>query len=176
MSSIKIKLLYFFIILIQVFNFSLSIKLSMTSKSVEITDTKIIYNKNNKNKNNNENIRSLFEREMEITNYKYFLMETEICVGTPEQCFRVLYDTGTAYLILGIPSSDLKFKKSFNSLVSDTFSASCDNIFDIPFKSSVISGREVKDKVSIIPKLKPPFLFSFVLSWNSTESYEYDGI
>ena len=169
MSSIKI--IYFFIIYIPFFNLSISIKLSMLSKEVEVNDNKILqYN------NKNKNIRTLFEKNIEITNYKYFLMETEICIGTPEQCFKVLYDTGTAYLILGMTNSNLVFKKSFNSLISDTFSASCDNLFEIPFKSSVISAREVKDKVSIIPKFKLPFLFSFVLSWNSTESFDYDGI
>jgi hypothetical protein len=124
----------------------------------------------------NNNIRSLVERNMEITNYKYFLMETEVCVGTPEQCFKVLYDTGSAYLILGMPNSDLKFKKGFNSLLSDSFSSSSDNIFAIPFKSSVIMAHEVKDKVSIIKNYRLPYLFSFLLSWNSTESYDYEGI
>ena len=146
-----------------------SVKFPMRSK---ILDSNINYN----NKNNHKNIRSLVSREMQITNFKYFLMETQICVGTPEQCFNVLYDTGTPYLILGMPNSNLKFKKGFNSLMSDTFMTSCDNLLAIPFKSSVISAREVKDKVSIIPKYRLPYLFSFVLSWNSTESYEYDGI
>ena len=171
MSS-NLKIFYFFLIFFLYFNTLLSIKLPMSSKSLEANYSKII-NYNNKE---TQNIRSLVEREMEITNYKFFLMETEICVGTPEQCFKVLYDTGTPYLILGIPNTNLKFKKSFNSLMSDTFSSTSDKLFAIPFKSSVISAREVKDKVSIVPKYRLPYLFSFVLSWNSTESYDYDGI
>ena len=160
----------FFFILIYFFNIVLSIKIPMKSKALEIDD---IIKYNNKK---NSNIRSLIERKMEITNYKHFLMETEICVGTPEQCFNVLYDTGTPYLILGIPNTNLNNKNNYNSLMSDTFSATCDKLFAIPFKSSVISAREVKDKVSIIPKYRLPYLFSFVISWNSTETFEYDGI
>ena len=38
-------------------------------------------------------------------------METEIRVETPEQYFNVLYDTGSAYLILVHPNSSIKFKK-----------------------------------------------------------------
>ena len=161
---------YHFFTLILCFNMLFSIKLPMSSKSIDANSFNLLSN------NNKHKIRSLVERDMEITNYKYFLMETKICVGTPEQCFNVLYDTGTAYLILGIPNSFLKFKKSFNSLMSDTFSSTCDKLFAIPFKSSVINAREVKDKVSIVPKFRLPYLFSFLFSWNSTDSYDYDGI
>ena len=157
---------------LQIIIISTSIKLPMTYKTIESNSSQILFYKNE----NNNNIRSLVERSMEITNYKFFLMETEICVGTPEQCFKVLYDTGSAYLILGMPNSDLKFKKSFNSLLSDSFSSPSDNVFAIPFKSSVIMAREVRDKVSIIKNYPLPYLFSFLLSWNSTESYDYDGI
>ena len=173
MSSKKFikNTLYFFSIVLPFFNIAISIKIPMKSKSIEIKDK--IQHYSNKN---NTNIRSLIERKMEIINYKHFLMETEICIGTPEQCFNVLYDTGTPYLILGIPNTNLKNNNNYNSLISDTLSVTCDKLFAIPFKSSVISAREVKDKVSIIPKSHLPFLFSFVISWNSTETFEYEGI
>ena len=171
-KSIKIKSINFLFIFFLVFIFSNSLKVPMTYKTIETNISQILYHKND----NNDNIRSLVERNMEITNYKFFLMETQICVGTPEQCFNVLYDTGSVYLILGIPNSELKFKKGFNSLLSDTFSSSCDKIYAVPYKSSVIMAREVKDKVSIIQNFRLPYLFSFLLSWNSTESYDYDGI
>ena len=172
MSSKKYikKFFYFFIFFTSLANIIISIKLPMKSKTLEIID-KLQYN-NKKYRN----IRSLIERKMEITNYKHFLMETEICVSTPEQCFNVLYDTGTPYLILGIPNTNLKNKSNYNALMSDTLSVTCDKLFAIPFKSSIISAREVKDKVSILPKYNLPFLFSFVISWNSTETYEYEGI
>ena len=167
----KININYSLLIFFQIIIISTSIKLPMTYKTIEANSPQMYIMKKD-----NNNIRSLVERNMEITNYKYFLMETEVCVGTPEQCFKVLYDTGSAYLILGEPNSDLKFKKGFNSLLSDSFSAPNDNIFAIPFKSSVIMAHEVKDKVSIIKNYRLPYLFSFLLSWNSTESYDYEGI
>ena len=167
----KININYSLLIFFQIIIISTSIKLPMTYKTIEANSPQMYITKKD-----NNNIRSLVERNMEITNYKYFLMETEVCVGTPEQCFKVLYDTGSAYLILGEPNSDLKFKKGFNSLLSDSFSAPNDNIFAIPFKSSVIMAHEVKDKVSIIKNYRLPYLFSFLLSWNSTESYDYEGI
>ena len=125
---------------------------------------------------NNKNIRSLVEKNLEIINFKFFLMETEVCVGTPEQCFTVLYDTGSTYLILGMESDNLKFKKGFNALKSETFNNAYDRIFTIPYKTSVIMAREVKDKVTIIKNRPIPYLFSFALSWNSTEFYDFDGI
>ena len=156
-------IVYSIVIFFFIFNTISSIKLPMTSKPIFFNSSHIL------NNNINKNIRSLVERDMDITNFKYFLIETEICVGTPEQCFKVLYDTGTPYLILGMENSNLKFKKGFNSLMSDSFSGISDNLLAIPFKSSVINAKEVKDKVSIIPNYRLPYLFSFLLSWNSTE-------
>ena len=90
-KSIKIKSINFLFIFFLAFIFSNSLKVPMTYKTIETNISQILYNKND----NNDNIRSLVERNMEITNYKFFLMETQICVGTPEQCFNVLYDTGS---------------------------------------------------------------------------------
>lgn len=166
------KLFYFLFILISTFIYVKSIEIPMISKPITINT-----NSTNINNTNNSNIRSLIERNMEITNFKYFLMETEICIGTPGQCFKVLYDTGSTYLILGVENSNLKFKNGFNALLSESFSALCDKkLLAIPFKSSVIWGRESKDKASISQDFKYPYLFSFLLSYNSTESYDFDGI
>ena len=166
------KLFYFLFILISTFIYVKSIEIPMISKPITINTNSI-----NINNTNNSNIRSLIERNMEITNFKYFLMETEICIGTPGQCFKVLYDTGSTYLILGVENSNLKFKNGFNALLSESFSALCDKkLLAIPFKSSVIWGRESKDKASISQDFKYPYLFSFLLSYNSTESYDFDGI
>mgnify|MGYP006873188148 CR=1 FL=1 len=80
-------------------------------------------------------------------------------------------------MILGVENSNLKFKNVFNSLLSDSFSALCDiKLLAIPFKSSVIWVRESKDKASISQQFKYPYLFSFLLSYNSAESYDFYGI
>ena len=46
-------------------------------------------------------------------------METEKFLETPEQYFNSLYETGSSYLILGIPNSRLKVKKVSNFLMYD---------------------------------------------------------
>ena len=144
-----------------------SFKVPMKSKIITIDSNNI---------NPGTHSRGLLEKEMEVINYKFFLMETNICLGKPEQCFKVLYDTGSVYLILGENNSNLKFKTGFTPLMSDTFSSPSERILAIPFKSSVIYAKEVRDIISIVPNYKSPYLFSFALSFNSTESYDYDGI
>ena len=85
-----------------------SIKLPMKSKIIKANENSEI--------NNTNTIRSLVQRDLSISNYKYLLMETEICIGTPVQCFNVLYDTGSVYLILGMQSTKLKFKNNIRYL------------------------------------------------------------
>ena len=165
-------LLFFFIIYSFLFICSSSIKLPMKSR--------YITKENNENEIENDNFiknRNLVQRDLEIKNYKYLLMETEICIGTPVQCFNVLYDTGSTYLILGMKSSNLKFKKGFNTVISETYMMpSCENIISVPYKSAVILAHEAKDKATIIENYRLPYLFSFLLTFNSTEKFDYEGI
>ena len=147
---------------------STAIKLPMKSKIISTNKYQEI--------NDGKKIRSLVQRDLSISNYKYLLIETEICIGTPVQCFNVLYDTGSVYLILGMQTSKLKFKKGFNTILSDTYMSSCDNILSVPYKSAVIMAHEVRDKATIIENYNLPYLFSFLLSYNSTESFDYEGI
>ena len=145
----------FVLILISIISSSFSIKVPMKTKL-------IAYEKENNDKNNNnKKIRSLVQRDLEIIDYKYLLMETEICIGTPLQCFKVLYDTGSVYLIMGMKTKNLKFKKGFNTVISDTYMANCENIIPLAYKSAVITAHEVKDKVTIIENYNLPYLFSF---------------
>ena len=135
-------------ILISTFIYVKPIEIPMISTPITINTNSTKFN------NNNNNIRSLIERNMEITNFKYFLMETEICIGTPVQCFKVLYDTGMTYLILGVENSNLKFKNGFNSLLSESFSTLCDKkLLAIPFKSSVSWGKRIKRQSLNFPRL-----------------------
>ena len=145
----------FSLIFILLFIPSFSLKLPLNSKI-------ITYNGHNEYINSDNNLRSLVQRDLEITNYKYLLMETEICIGTPLQCFKVLYDTGSVYLIVGMLTKNLKFKKGFNTVLSDTYMSSCDTIVPVSYKSSVIMAYEVWDKATIIENYNLPYLFSFL--------------
>ena len=99
-------------------------------------------------------------------------METEICIGTPSQCFSVLYYTRSPYLIRGMKVSKLKIKKGFNTVISDTYMSSCDTLLSVPYKSSVIMVHEARDKATIIENYRLTYLFSFLLSFNSTEKFD----
>ena len=162
----RMNILFFIIITFLIISIS-AIKLPMKATIITSNEYPEI---------NNEKIRSLVQRDLSISNYKYLLLETEICIGTPVQCFNVLYDTGSVYLILGMQTSKLKFKKGFNTILSDTYMSSCDNILSVPYKSAVIMAHEVRDKATIIENYNLPYLFSFLLSFNSTESFDYEGI
>ena len=162
----------FSLIFILLFIPSFSLKLPLNSKIITYNE----HNEHNEYINSDNNLRSLVQRDLEITNYKYLLMETEICIGTPLQCFKVLYDTGSVYLIVGMLTKNLKFKKGFNTVLSDTYMSSCDTIVPVSYKSSVIMAYEVRDKATIIENYNLPYLFSFLLSFNATENFEYEGI
>ena len=126
--------------------------------------------------NKDNNLRSLVQRDLGIIDYKYFLMQTEICVGTPSQCFNVLYDTGSTYLILGLKSKNLKFKKGFITINSETYMSTCEYIRSVPYKSAIIHTHEARDKATIIENYRLPYLFYFLLASDSTETFDYEGI
>ena len=65
-------------------------------------------------------------------------------------------------------TKNLKFEKGFNTVISDTYMTNCENIIPLAYKSDVIMAHEVKDKVTIIENYNLPYLFSFLLAFNST--------
>ena len=66
------------------------------------------------------------------------------------QCFNVLYDTGSTYLILGLKSKNLKFKKGFITINSETYMSTCEYIKSVPYKSAIIHTHEARDKATIM--------------------------
>ena len=56
-------------------------------------------------------MRYLINQKLESDDYIYHILKTEICIGVPIQCFKVAYDTGSPYLILGSANTNAKFSK-----------------------------------------------------------------
>ena len=122
------------------------------------------------------NLRALHNQELESTNDIYNILTTKLCLGTPPQCFNFAYDTGNQYLILGIKNTKSKFSKSFDTTVSETFKSSANTFFSIPYRYGIIQAREVSDFLKLPENLQAKYMISFMMSWNTTEKYEFEGI
>ena len=70
-------------------------------------------NQNNQiNDYNSKNIRSLLYKEVSSANDIYNILTIELCIGSPSQCFKLAYDTGNPYLILGVQNTKAQFSKN----------------------------------------------------------------
>ena len=121
-------------------------------------------------------LRNLLVKQLLSDDYNYLIMKTDICIGNPKQCFNVVYDTGSSYLILGLKNTNSKFNTLFNPNNSTTYSSSDSSFYSIPYKQDVINAKEGKDVFSINEKHNSKYLFSFLNSFNNSEYYDYDGI
>ena len=168
------KIFYFFF-LIYIFSFShiFCIKLLLSSENIEVFQDFKTYNNDISKPNNLRNLKS---QKLESYDYIYHILKTEICIGLPLQCFKVAYDTGSPYLILGLINTNSKFSKNFNSSKSQTFKSALNSFFAIPYRYGVIQAREVSDYLKLPENLKSKYLISFLVTWNTTEKYEFDGI
>ena len=160
--------LFFFIIILSLF-FSTCIKLDLTA-NIYNKKIKILSNKYRKN------LRLLSAQELESANDIYNILTTELCIGNPTQCFKFAYDTGNQYLILGVQNTKAKFSKLFNTSLSQTFKSSTNTFFSIPYRYGIIQAREVSDFLKLPNNLQAKYMLSFMMSWNTTEKYEFEGI
>ena len=150
-----------------------SLKLPLSSSNMDIyNDFKI----SNNTLNNQYDLRNLRSQKLESYDYIYHILKTEICIGVPPQCFKVAYDTGSPYLILGIVNTYSQFSKNFNFSRSETFKSAVNSFYALPYRHGVIQAREVSDFIKASEKIKSKYLISFLLTWNTTEKYEFDGI
>ena len=127
-------------------------------------------------KNNNNNFRSLYTQDLEIANDIYNILTTELCLGNPSQCFKFAYDTGNQYLIIGVKNTKAKFSNLYDTTISETFKSSTNTFFSIPYRYGIIQAREVSDFLKLPDNLQAKYMISFMMSWNTTEKYEFDGI
>ena len=146
-------------------SFSYCIKLSLVSNPSIPTSI-----------NSNTNLRSLSTQDLSTANDIYNILTTELCIGNPTQCFKLAYDTGNQYLIIGVTNTKAKFAKLFNTSLSETFKSTTNSFFSLPYRYGVIQAREVSDFLKLPNNLQAKYMLSFMMSWNTTEKYEFDGI
>ena len=146
-------------------SFSYCIKLSLVSNPSIPTSI-----------NSNTNLRSLSTQDLSTANDIYNILTTELCIGNPTQCFKLAYDTGNQYLIIGVTNTKAKFAKLFNTSLSETFKSTTNSFFSLPYRYGIIQAREVSDFLKLPNNLQAKYMLSFMISWNTTEKYEFDGI
>jgi len=167
------KFFSFFLIFILSYSFIICIKFPLISSNNELIDSLVENNNDNQNKNN---LRNLVYQKLDSYDYIYHILRTEICIGVPPQCFKVAYDTGSTYLILGLHNTNSKFAKNFNFSQSESFKSAVNSFYALPYRYGVIQAREVSDYLKLPDNLKSKFMISFLVTWNTTEKYEFEGI
>ena len=165
MNFSNFLILYIFSYISIFSSFSYCIKLSLVSNPSIPTSI-----------NSNTNLRSLSTQDLSTANDIYNILTTELCIGNPTQCFKLAYDTGNQYLIIGVTNTKAKFAKLFNTSLSETFKSTTNSFFSLPYRYGVIQAREVSDFLKLPNNLQAKYMLSFMMSWNTTEKYEFDGI
>ena len=165
MNFSNFLILYIFSYISIFSSFSYCIKLSLVSNPSIPTSI-----------NSNTNLRSLSTQDLSTANDIYNILTTELCIGNPTQCFKLAYDTGNQYLIIGVTNTKAKFAKLFNTSLSETFKSTTNSFFSLPYRYGIIQAREVSDFLKLPNNLQAKYMLSFMISWNTTEKYEFDGI
>ena len=159
------------------FLFFFSSNLLFFSSCIKLELNPYSYTQKAKNeKKNSNNFRSLYTQDLEIANDIYNILTTELCLGNPSQCFKFAYDTGNQYLIIGVKNTKAKFSNLYDTTISETFKSSTNTFFSIPYRYGIIQAREVSDFLKLPDNLQAKYMISFMMSWNTTEKYEFDGI
>ncbi len=124
----------------------------------------------------NSNLRYLNTTIFHSYDDLYLTMSIPICIGIPKQCFNLLYDTGEMYLIVSNTANTAKFTKAYNMSASETSNSNINNYVALNYQNGQLQLREVSDYVFIIEEKRPLYIFSFLLTWNTTVQYNFEGI
>ena len=151
------------ILILLLISYSLSLKFPM--KTIDFKQLNHISN----------NLRYLNISNLQSYDKFYNLMTIPICIGIPRQCFNLLYDTGEMYLIVSNTGNMSKFKKAYNMSLSQTCKMISYYFNVLQYRKGIIHLREVSDFV-FISENRPSYIFNFLLAWNTTIPYNFEGI
>lgn len=120
-------------------------------------------------------LRHLNESKLQTFDNIYKILTIKVCFGHPPQCLDLIYDTGMMYVIVGDKNQNVKFANSFASTQSQTLRQGSKYLYSLSYRSGGISAREVCDYCNI-GDTRPPYTFNFLIAFNTTMSYNFDGI
>ena len=157
------NIIFLLILFLSLTSYSLSIKFPM--KKIEYKQINNISNK----------LRNLNSSNFHSYDEFYNIMSIPLCLGIPKQCFNLVYDTGEMYLIVSNPAKTAMFTKFYNITSSQTSISNTYYYTALQYRNGIMQLREVGDYVFFSDN-KPSYLFNFLLTWNTTKSYNFEGI
>lgn len=120
-------------------------------------------------------LRQLNETDLQTFDDIYNIMTIDICIGIPHQCFKLLYDTGMMYLILGDSTTTAEFSNKFNVSKSQTIRTEKINLVSLTYRTWILKAREAIDFL-YINDINLLFCFHFLLAFETSMVYDFDGI
>ena len=123
----------------------------------------------------NSNLRYLNTTNFHSYDDLYLTMSIPLCVGIPKQCFNLVYDTGEMYLIVSNTGNSAKFSKAFNMSASETSNSNINHYVALNYQNGQLQLREISD-YAFVTEDRPSYIFCFLLAWNTSISYNFEGI
>ena len=120
-------------------------------------------------------LRQLNETKLQSFDDLYHIMTLRVCIGIPQQCFDFLYDTGMMYTIVGDNTDRAQFAHKFNCGSSQSYRTINSGLYTLAYRYGIINAREVCD-YCLLGEKKPPYTFNFLVAYNTTTYYDFDGI
>lgn len=128
-----------------------------------------------KNNQPQSRLRILNETKLQTFDDIYHIMTIEVCIGIPKQCFNLLYDTGMMYTIIGDNSTKVSFTNKFVHTLSQSYRSKSQSLYTFAYRYGQINAREVCD-YCVLDDKRPPYTFNFLVAYNTTTTYNFDGI
>ena len=157
------NIIFLLILFLSLTSYSLCIKFPM--KKIEYKQINNISNK----------LRNLNSSNFHSYDEFYNIMSIPLCIGIPKQCFNLVYDTGEMYLIVSNTGNSAKFSKAFNMSASETSNSNINHYVALNYQNGQLQLREISD-YAFVTEDRPSYIFCFLLAWNTSISYNFEGI